>query len=73
MTTLADILLYLVLIGTPIAIGGAAIYGIHSVVGKIHRINARIIWCRICKHRQPYPHPGMKEAASRLASEKRRK
>ena len=52
MESLIDVLLYLAIIGVPVAIGGAAIYGIHSVAGKIRRINARIIWCRICKHRQ---------------------
>ena len=52
MEPLIDILLYLVIIGVPVLIGGAAIYGIHSKVVKNRRANARLIWRRICEHRR---------------------
>ena len=52
METIFDILLYLFIIGVPVMIGGAAIYGIHSKVVKNRRANARLIWRRICEHRQ---------------------
>lgn len=51
MTTLIDILLYLVIIGVPVIIGGAVIYGIHKMHIRIQRINARLIWRTVARHR----------------------
>jgi hypothetical protein len=48
---LVDTLIYLVIIGGAIAIVGILLFGIYRMTAKIRRINARMIWRTIARHR----------------------
>ena len=52
METLIEVMIYLTIIGTAVLMAGLLLYGIHRMVVKIRRINARIIWRCICAHRR---------------------
>ena len=52
MESLVDVMIYLTIIGVAVLIVGLLLCGIHRMVVKIRRINARIIWRCICDHRR---------------------
>lgn len=51
MESLVDALIYLVIIGLAIAIVGVLLVCIYRLTVKIRRINARMIWRTVARHR----------------------
>jgi hypothetical protein len=51
MEPVVDALIYLVVIGGAVAIVGILMVGIYRLNAKIRRINARMIWRTIARHR----------------------